>query len=256
MSSTPDTPKPVTVNPHIPKTVSAGEPVTAEAWNVIVKAILSLTNYLGSTEGATRGIILQPAAAVPFARMTAQRDDGAMFEAVAPVPPLEAFKFSGLRPGRYSIQASAPGFELLTTTMTVNEFPQDAPMAVELKPHGAFMPLVFGSTLQAALLLFQNSNIGVSRILDVTGHDVPTANPGPDFNNSLVLAQIPDVGTPLAPGQRAQIVIAAKLQVQPSIEVPSFAGLTLSEAQKALEGLGLVLGKVVTKQKTPVGPNI
>jgi beta-lactam-binding protein with PASTA domain len=44
-------------------------------------------------------------------------------------------------------------------------------------------------------------------------------------------------------------VIAAALQVQPTIEVPSFAGLTLNEAQKALEGIGLVMGKVVTKQK-------
>jgi len=36
--------------------------------------------------------------------------------------------------------------------------------------------------------------------------------------------------------------------VEASIEVPSLAGLTLTEAQKALESVGLVLGKVVTKQ--------
>lgn len=243
------------INPHIPKTVNAGEPVTAEAWNVIVQAILSLTEFVNSSEGSKLGIILQPAAAVPFARMTAQRDDGAMFEAVAPVPPADGFVFSGLKPGRYTIQASAPGFDTSTSTVVV-QGRQEAPMAIELKPHGTFMPLVFGSTLPAALLVLQNAKINVSRILDVIGNDVPTANPGPDFNNSLVLAQIPDAGTPLAPGESVQIVIAAKLQVQPSIEVPSFAGLTLNEAQKALEALGLVLGKVTTKQKPPTGGGV
>ena len=41
---------------------------------------------------------------------------------------------------------------------------------------------------------------------------------------------------------------AATLTAQASIEVPSLAGLSLPEAQKALESLGLVLGKVTTKQ--------
>jgi beta-lactam-binding protein with PASTA domain len=45
-----------------------------------------------------------------------------------------------------------------------------------------------------------------------------------------------------------QLVISAALQVEPAIEVPSLAGLTLPEAQKALEGIGLVLGKVTTLQ--------
>jgi hypothetical protein len=239
------------INPHIPKTVSAGEPVTAEAWNVIVQAILSLTNYLGSTEGSSLKLKLTNTdPAMAFARVTATRDDGVAFEAVAPVPPNTFFVFSGLRPGPYSIRAEAPGFAPATTTVTS---PSADGVTLTLTPHGAFMPLVFGSTLQAALQQLQNLSIGVSRILDVTGRDIPTANPGADFVNSFVLAQIPEAGTPLAPEQRAQLVIAAALQVQASIEVPSFAGLTLNEAQKALEGLGLVLGKVVTKQKSPAG---
>ena len=61
--------------------------------------------------------------------------------------------------------------------------------------------------------------------------------------------QFPDAGTPVAPEGKTQLVIAAALHIQPSIEVPSFVGLTLAEAQKALEGMGLVLGNVVTKQK-------
>ncbi len=237
------------INPHIPKTVNAGEPVTAEAWNVIVQAILSLTNYLGSTEGSSLQVKLTNTdPAMAFARVTATRDDGVTFEAVAPVSTNKTFIFSGLRPGSYNVRAEAPGFAPASTAVTS---PAPGEVSLTLTPHGAFMPLVFGSTLQAALLQLQNLSIGVSRILDVTGHDVPTANPGADYVNSFVLAQIPEAGTPLAPEERAQLVIAAALQVQASIEVPSFAGLTLNEAQKALEGLGLVLGKVVTKQKGP-----
>jgi hypothetical protein len=235
------------INPHIPKTVNAGEPVTAEGWNVIVQAILALTNYLGSTEGTSLKVKLtnmDPAMA--FARVTATRDDGVTFEAVDPVPPDTTFIFSGLRPGSYTIRAEAPGFSPATTAATT---PASGDVTLTLTPHGAFMPLVFGSTLQAALLQLQNVGIGVSRILDVIGHDIAPANPGPEYTSSIVLAQIPDAGTPVAPEGRAQLVIAVELQVQPTIEVPSFAGLTLNEAQKALEGIGLVMGKVVTKQK-------
>jgi beta-lactam-binding protein with PASTA domain len=49
------------------------------------------------------------------------------------------------------------------------------------------------------------------------------------------------------PDGQVQLVVSAPLQVQPSVEVPSLAGLTLSEAQKALEAIGLVMGRVVTK---------
>jgi len=108
---------------------------------------------------------------------------------------------------------------------------------------------VFGATLQTALQQLKNANIAVSRIIDVAGRDVAPANPGADNNDSPVLAQIPGAGIPVAPDGNAQLVIATSLQVQSSVEIPSLAGLTLAEAQKALEGLGLVLGKVVTKQK-------
>lgn len=235
------------INPHIPKTVNAGEPVTAEAWNVIVNAILALTDYLNSTEASSLKISLTNVGpAVSSARITATRDDGVTFQAVAPVPPSKTFVFSGLRSGSYTIRAEAVGFDPATKAVTS---PTDDVVTLTLKPHGAFMPAVFGTTLQAALLQLKNSNIAVSRIIDVAGRDIAPANPGSENTNSPVLAQIPAEGVPVAPEGSAQLVIATALQVQPSIEMPSLAGLTLSEAQKALEGIGLALGKVVTKQK-------
>jgi hypothetical protein len=113
------------------------------------------------------------------------------------------------------------------------------------------MPLVLGQTLQASLATLSNVNIKVQRVLDVTGRDVPPANPGADYNDQPVLVQFPDPGKPVPPADSALLVVAAALRVEASIEMPSLAGLSLAEAQKALEGLGLVLGRVVSKQQTP-----
>jgi hypothetical protein len=46
-------------------------------------------------------------------------------------------------------------------------------------------------------------------------------------------------------------VIAVPVQVEPAIAVPSLVSLTQQEALKALESLGLALGKVTFAQKPP-----
>lgn len=238
------------INPNIPKLVNPGEPLTAEAWNVVVRAILALTNYLGSTEASSLRVSLSnTGAGASAARVTATRDDGVTFQAVAPVPPLNVFIFSGLGPGPYTIRAEAPGFDAATKNVTV---PSAEVVSMTMTPRGAFMPSVFGSTLQAALQELKNLNIAVSRVLDVTGRDIAPANPGAENNDSPVLAQVPGAGEPVPPEGSAQLVVASALESQPSIEMPSLAGLTLAEAQKALEGIGLVLGKVETRQKRQI----
>jgi hypothetical protein len=235
------------INPNIPKTVNPGEPVTAEAWNVIVRAILALTNYLSSTEASSLQVSLSNTQLdAASARVTATRDDGITFQAVAPVLPSTFFVFAGLKPGLYTIRAEAVGFDAATKNVTS---PTADVVTLTLTPRGAFMPSVFGKPLQAAIQELDNLNIPVTRILDVTGVDIPPASPGAENNDSPVLGQVPSAGEHVPPEGRAQLVIASALQLQPSIEMPSLAGLTLAEAQKALEGLGLVLGKVVTKQK-------
>ncbi|HKJ02707.1 MAG TPA: hypothetical protein VJ997_09635, partial [Longimicrobiales bacterium] len=81
-------------------------------------------------------------------------------------------------------------------------------------------------------------------VLDVAGREVAPANPGEEYVDAPVLIQEPRPGTSVPPEGRAQLAVAAALKVEPSIEVPSLAGLTLTEAQRALEGAGLVLGSV------------
>jgi len=232
---------PINVPPQT--TVSPGEPVTAEGWNAIVGGVTALTQYLNATEASGVHVVIKNAG-VTNARVTATRDDGVTYEAVAPVPPGTDFIIAGLRPGAYVVRVEAPGFSTETTPITA---PIATPVEISLQANGAFMPELFGLTLRAALQELSSRKIAVGRILDVVGRDVPPANPGSDYNDQPILAHFPSAGTAVPPEGQVQLLVSTALQVQQSVEVPSLAGLTLSEAQKALEALGLVLGKVVTK---------
>jgi len=233
----------MSINVPPQKTVNAGEPVTAEGWNALVGGITALTQYLNATEASGVRITIKNVG-VKSARVTATRDDGVTYEAVAPVPPGSEYILSGLRPGSYQLRVSAPGFQVQNASVTV---PVDTPIEVSLQTNGAFMPELFGLTLRAALQALAGQKIAVARILDVVGRDVAPANPGSDYNDQPVLAYFPASGTAVPPEGQVQLVVSAPLQVQPSVEVPSLAGLTLAEAQKALEAVGLVLGKVTSR---------
>jgi len=231
---------PINVPPQ--KNVNPGEPVTAEGWNALTGSITALTNYLNSTEAS--GARVQVKNAGVLARVSASRDDGAVFDAVSPVSPGTDYVFSSLRPGGYTLRVEAAGFAVFTAAMTV---PVTTPVEVSLTPSGAFMPPLFGLPLRSALQELGALSIKVGRILDVVGRDIPPANPGSDYTDQPVLMQLPAAGVAVPVDGEAQLVVATTLQVQPSVEMPSLAGLTFSEAQKALEAIGLVLGKVDNK---------
>jgi hypothetical protein len=234
------------INPHIPTPVNPGEPVTAQGWNVIVNGITTISNYLDTTEASTLQVTITNTQADPErTRVTATRDDGGVFAAVVAPPPGGNWVFTGLRGGAYAVRVESDGFAPKVQQVTV---PSADPVSLTLTAEGAFMPALFGLTLQAALQELTNRNIAVERILDVAGREVAPGNPAPEHRESPVLMQIPSSGEAVLPTGRANLVIAAALEVEAAIEVPSLAGLTLTEAQKALESIGLVLGKVVTKQ--------
>jgi hypothetical protein len=236
--------------PFVKKTVAPGEPLTAQAWNDIVNALGQVHQHLENTEATALRVQVSAANIdLALARVTAVRDDGIAFDAAPPVPPSTQHVFSGLRAGTYQLRVQAPGYQVATTSITA---PSAATTNVVLTASGGFMPAVFGLELGQALDTLGDAQISVARVLDVTGTDVPPANPGAQYGNLRVLMQLPLPGTPVATGQGVQLVIAATLTAQASVEVPSLAGLSLPEAQKALESLGLVLGKVTTKQ-TRVG---
>lgn len=232
--------------PFIKKLASAGEPLSAQAWNDIVNALGQVHTHLESIEATALKVQITTAGVdLSTVRVTALRDDGIAIDAMAPVLPATVHTFAGLRAGAYSLRVQTPGYNTATLNVTA---PEAAVQNVTLTANGAFMPQVFGQVLSDALAQLSSAQITVARILDVTGTDVPTANPGAQYASSRVLMQVPYAGTPVPTGQSVQLVIAAALQAQSSVEIPPLTGLSLAEAQKALEGLGLVLGNVLTKQ--------
>jgi hypothetical protein len=232
--------------PFIAKQVNPGEPLTAQAWNDIVGALAAVNGYLLTSEASSVSVQVANAGLdLQSVRVTAAAQDGPqVFEAVQPIPPGTAHTFASLRPGVYAVRAEAPGFAPATANVTV---PAAAPVALTLVPQGALMPALFGKRLGESLQQLQGLGIQVSRVLDIAGREVAPANPGATYIDSPVLVQVPAPGEPVPPTASAQLAVAAALQVEASVEVPPLTGLTLAEAKKALEAVGLVLGKVETR---------
>jgi hypothetical protein len=237
------------IHPYVPKDVKAGEPVTAQGWNEVVKAVIAITQYLETSEATSLRVKVTNADADPLqTRVTAVRDDGLTAEAVAPVTAGGDFMFGALKPGAYTVRAAAAGFEEASAPVTI---PSSAVLTLTMSAAAVRMPSIFGLELPAALATLKTAKVSVARVIDVAGRDVAPANPGPEYNTAPVLAQLPLAGEFVAPSVSAQLVVAASLVAEAAVEMPSLVGLTQTEAQKALENIGLVLGKVVIKQPKP-----
>jgi len=251
------------LNPPFPRTnVKAGEPLTAEAWNHVVNAIGAIYDHIENSEASSVKVqVVAEGADLSRVRVTATHDDISA-EAVRPVGDSKLHTFAGLAPGTYKIRAEAPGFDAKMVDLTVASGPPPPTVNITLTKKGSFMPAVFGMTLSEALAKLSALSITVGNVLDVTGTAVPPAKPSTAQGQALVLSQFPGAGVPLAPGDPAQLLISAALTPEVSIEVPSLTGLTLAEATKALDALGLKIGKSATATGgggrpgggTPVGP--
>jgi hypothetical protein len=238
------------LQPFDVRQVRAGEPVTAQAWNDIVNAIGDLHGFVEATTGSRLQVrVAGPSLDTDAVRVSAIAADGAVTDAAAPVPPSDGFTLADLLPGSYTIRAEARGFTPATAATTV---PAPAPVVLTLSRSSPAMPVVFGLTLEQALAALRTAAIVPARVVDITGRDVPPANPGAEFNSTLVLVQLPPPGYPVAADSgSAQLVVSAALEVEATIEMPSLAGLTLVEARRVLDELGLVLGNVQTRNDRP-----
>jgi len=236
------------LTPFTKKTVQPGEPLTAQAWNDLVNAIDGAYQFLQSTQHTVRVTITNPELAQDLerVRVTASRSTGAPVEAVRPIPPATEHILSRLEAGAWTVTAEAHGYAAATAPVTIADAGEST-LQMALQKAGAFMPDLFGAPLGTAKTALVQATIPLVRVLDFNGRELPIESTENDDRQVLVQWPPPDVALP--PGGGARLVIAVPVQVEPAVEVPPLTSLTQQEAQKALEAVGLTLGKVTFVQK-------
>lgn len=223
-------------------TVTAGEPVTAQGWNAIVTSLGDLYAAVIALGGETLDVAVT-ANGAPFhdAVVIAEPlDDGRPVRALPPFGARTSHLLVGLTDGSWRVHVEAPGFASQTKDVTL---PSDEVVAVALAVDGVVVPDLFGTSLQAALDAVRALKIDADIVLDTTGREVSRSAVPPEFVDAPVLAQLPAAGAvlPLGTG-RVRLVVASALRRDPVVTMPSIIGLTLTEAQEALERVGLRLG--------------
>lgn len=235
------------LNEFTAKQVTPGEPITSEAWNELVSGISELNKFVLANQSTALKVKMSNVDIfLDTVRITALRSDGWLAQAVAPVNGDGAFVFASLPPGSYKVEASAAGYKSASKNVTI---PTEDALELALEQSGAFMPNLIGVELATGLAVLNDLDVTVGRLIDVVGRELPPAKPTSEYANQPIVMQLPDPGDAVPPEGRVQIVVSAALQVDDSVEIPSLTGLTLTEARRALEAIGLRLGNVETRQK-------
>jgi len=249
------------LNPFVKKRVSPGEPLTAQAWNDVLDGVDDAYKFLRSSMHVVRVKITNPPPGSPggldpeSVRVVATRADGAPVEAVRPLASTAEHVLSRLDIGAWTLTAEAAGFATATKTVDVTDASEETTVEMALDQATSLMPDFFSATLSTALnTLATVATSSIVRVLDFNGRELPPTNPGSDALDAPILVQWPAPGRPLGQGGSVWVVVAVPVPVEAAIEVPSLSGLTQQEAQKALEAVGLVLGKVSFMQKAPPTP--
>lgn len=233
--------------------VNPGQPVTAQSWNALVAGLRALYDaVLALGTGALEVSVTAQGQPVPGARVVAEplSAPGNPILAVSPFGPHANFLVAGVSDGSWRVHVRAEGFNAEVRDVNV---PGSSPLAIALTPTGKVVPDLFGLPGQQALTMLAGLGITLDLILDSTGQDVPRLSLPPTYQNSPVLFQLPAPGAVIDPATtRMRLVLAAAIQVEPTVTMPSLVGLTYDEAVTALSRIGLKVGK--TQVRTVVRP--
>jgi hypothetical protein len=233
------------LKPFLKKPVQAGEPLTAAAWNDVLDAIDGSYQFLLATQHTVTVTITNTDLDPETVRVTASSSTGALVEAVRSILSGKDHVLSRLEPGAWTVTAEAHGYTAATKAIDV---PTDATVQLALTKAGGFMPDLFGAQLGTAKAALAVANITLVHLFDFNGRELPTSST--DNDDKLVLVQWPPPDAALSlNGGGARLVIGVPVQVEPAVAVPVLTSLNQQEAQKALEAVGLTLGKVTFVQR-------
>lgn len=229
-------------------TVRAGEPLTAQAWNDVVEALGDVYAELNSRRSASVHIT-NPGLDLRLVRVVARHASFTPIEAIRPSGDATLHVLAGIRPGDWTVQIEADGFVPEQLALAVPEEGEAAPLEVALRPAGVPMPRVFGLPFRDALATLEAAGIAPSQTFDITGTAYVLDEARRELGDSPVLVQLPAPGVLITQSTPVGLVVGAALESQPSVVMPSLVGMTLDEARRTLEALGLVIGR--SDRRTP-----
>ncbi len=223
---------------------SLGQPVTAQAWNEHVAAILELYDFLLAIDDGTtlRVAVTHDGQPVRDALVVASNGTDAV-QAVAPIGGTDDYLLGGLTTGDWTLRVRAPGLTSKEPTVTM---PHAGTVTVALESDGSvLMPDVFGAPAKTAFVDLKAVGIELDDVFDTAGQEVTkTSLTGPN-SDARVLFQLPAAGSRKDPStDRARLVIGVEIVQQELVAIPDLTGETLSQAKLILEKAGLELGHV------------
>jgi hypothetical protein len=228
-----------------------GAPITAEGWNNLRQAVLSLYDALNKSLGTLSLQLKSKDGGAPVTNATVTlvptgdttRPARAAQYAGAAV---QRYLVTGLQAGGYDVVVEAPGFAVETRQVTVEADSAAQNLVVELTPTEVIVttPNLFGLPVNVAMQQAVTAGLVVARIIDSYGTDIAPADVPEPMRNSPVLNQVPEAGEQVPKNTPVQLHISAKVAQQ--IKMPNLAGLTLDEAKQQLAAAGLTLGETKT----------
>jgi hypothetical protein len=233
-----------------------GRPVTAQAWNAILAGIDNLYDVVAELGGSVVVVTVSgpEGAPVPDARVVAAPlgEVGQVVEGIAPFPGSTSFTVVGLTAGSWRIHVTASAFRDEARDITV---PTSEAVLVQMTGIRTAVPDVFGLGAQEAVNRLTAASLEIDQILDVTGQEIAKSNMPTANQNSPILLQEPAGGFLADPAvDRVRLVVAAALQPEATVTMPSLTGLTYDEVVSVLNRLGLVVGRTTTRQRGGLPP--
>ena len=222
--------------------VTAGQPVTAQAWNAIVSGLGALYDAVLALGTNTLDVnVTDGAAPIVDAQVVAVPASGPPIVAVPPRGGGTAFTLPNLAPGQWTVHVTARGYGAGQATATI---PASSALTIALAAATKVMPDLLGRTASEAVAQLGTDGVQLDQLLDVTGDEVSKTALPANRASSRVLFQFPLPGTRVtAASAKTRLLLSAEAEVQIAA-VPSLVGMNYAQLVKALTDAGLKLGNI------------
>jgi hypothetical protein len=224
-----------------------GRPITAQGWNQIVDALSALYDaVLAFGSGSVAVSVQADGQVVDDVQVVAEPVGEGLPVAGLPLfGSRTTYLVTGVSDGAWRLNLSAPGFKTQVVEVTL---PVASPVTVNLARAGVPVPDLFGAGYSASLAALSAAGLQAELAIDSMGEEISRAQVPAEYQNQPILAQLPAAGTIIDPATtRLRLVVAAAVRDDPIVTVPSLIGLTQAEAARALEKIGLRVGKVTVR---------